>query len=127
MEAPGSNNEAAWLFGELWRARDEVERLREALKHAAILTADGHWAYPKFATVEETQSGNPGPCGECNAVVDEVCPDYFCRACHVNCSFEDCVTKTYAAAVLLHGGHSEEYVRLLHPDADIERARTLKL
>ncbi len=36
-------------------------------------------------------------CTHCGRKVREVCGDGYCRACHVTCSWEDCVTKTFEA------------------------------
>ncbi len=73
VERPGSKNEAAWLVRELWRERLNVERLREALGQAAILTDDGSWSYPK----EVKTAGPKYVCDKCGAT-----PNYhFCPAC----------------------------------------------
>ena len=56
----------------------------------------------------------------------DLCPQGNCYPCHKTCTWEDCVTGTWSAAVALRGGASEEQVRRDYPKADIDRARTLK-
>jgi hypothetical protein len=43
-------------------------------------------------------------CDGCGAIVEEVCPDLYCRECHVSVSFEDCCDSTYNAKAMIEAG-----------------------
>ena len=59
-------------------------------------------------------------CQNCNAIAEEICPDGYCRACHVDLSFEECNDGTWSAQILLDSGSDPGRVRGLYPDARIE-------
>ena len=40
-------------------------------------------------------------CNGCRTMVDEVCPDGFCRACHRSISWHDCFTRTDIARIFV--------------------------
>ncbi len=62
-----------------------------------------------------------GTCIMCEKHADELCQDFVCRGCHVSCSWEDCVTGTFNAEMMLRNGHDPEYVSYIYPDAKIGR------
>lgn len=67
-------------------------------------------------------------CELCNQESEELCNDLVCRACHVSISFDDCVSGTYSAKVLLNLWQASgidpkvarEHIKKLYPDAKIE-------
>ena len=64
-------------------------------------------------------SPNWSKCQLCGKTADEYCPDGNCRACHISLTFEECVSKTWNARMLLRNGHSREEVLELYPLADV--------
>lgn len=56
-------------------------------------------------------------CVSCKKEVDEICPDEFCRNCHVSISFEDCCDETWLAEQNLKKGRSIEETKQLYPNA----------
>lgn len=59
-------------------------------------------------------------CPTCQKPCDETCPDGLCRACHVSCSWEDCVDGTFNARTMLEGGtRTREQLLELYPKARI--------
>jgi hypothetical protein len=56
-------------------------------------------------------------CISCNKEVVEVCGDGFCRECHVDLTFDDCVDGTYMARQARASGVPEEVIKICYPDA----------
>jgi len=61
----------------------------------------------------------PHICIDCNKEVDEVCGDGFCRECHGDLSFEDCVDGTWLARQNIAKGRSVTETKRWYPDARI--------
>jgi len=58
-------------------------------------------------------------CIGCDKEVKEVCRDGFCRACHVDLSFEDCCDGTWLERQNLAKNRSVEGTKKLYPNAKI--------
>ena len=58
-------------------------------------------------------------CVNCGNEVSEVCPDGYCRKCHVSLSFEDCCDGTWSARLLLGQGAPIGMVKRAYPRARI--------
>lgn len=58
-------------------------------------------------------------CESCGNDVTEVCRDGYCRKCHVDLSFEDCMDGTYTANILKKGGMPLEYIKRAYPNARV--------
>jgi len=58
-------------------------------------------------------------CTSCKKEVKKVCPDGFCRECHVDLNFEDCCDGTWAARQNLAKGRSVEETKMIYPNARI--------
>ena len=51
-------------------------------------------------------------------LVDVVCGNGFCRNCHVDLTFEDCINKTWDAQVRLSNGYDIEGARKRYPNKE---------
>lgn len=58
-------------------------------------------------------------CSNCNKNVKEVCLDGYCRKCHVSLSFEDCVSGTFNARILLSSGYDRQFIKKIYPKSNI--------
>jgi len=58
-------------------------------------------------------------CQVCGNEADEYCHDGTCRSCHVSVSWEDCVTGTWNARMMIKNGHTVEYAKQLYPEASL--------
>ena len=58
-------------------------------------------------------------CEICNTEVDEVCGDGVCKYCHTTISWEDCITGTFTAKVLLAEGIPKDYIKRTYHNANI--------
>ena len=50
-------------------------------------------------------------CVNCGKIVKEVCPDGYCRDCHVSLSFEDCCDGTWSARMMKRTGWPKEKIK----------------
>lgn len=62
--------------------------------------------------------------GSCKREVTEVCQDGFCRDCHVDISWEDCVDGTWLAQQNLAKGRSVKETKELYPNIKEKHGKT---
>ena len=68
-------------------------------------------------------------CVSCKKEVKEVCADGYCRACHVSCSWEDCVTQNFEAKGILNNTPPSQrvevkaFLKKIYPHAKILREK----
>lgn len=60
-------------------------------------------------------------CTMCGKETDELCSGLVCRSCHVSVSWDDCVNRTFDAALAVRGGMSLKVARDWFPDADFDK------
>lgn len=61
-----------------------------------------------------------GICPSCKEHGVELCAvGGVCRKCHINLPWEDCVSRTIQAMLLLQEGHSRDDVLKVYPNAKI--------
>ena len=58
-------------------------------------------------------------CEICHTEVNKVCGDGVCKECHVSVSWEDCISRTFTAKVILNEGFTKNYVKRTYPNANI--------
>lgn len=68
---------------------------------------------------DDIYTGTPGDCRLCEAKNVECCVDGNCRACHISCSWEDCMDGTWnvASMVSRRTAPAIEGLKSLYPHA----------